>query len=309
MPDDDRRNRFPGRPRGAREPHASGPELPSLVVIYTAEPRLLGKRFLLDRSPIRAGRSPDNEIVLETVNHSRHHAHFELRDGAWFVVDDESSGGTYLNDEHIPREAKLTPGDRVRVGGTIFKLLAAENSDSLYHEEIYKLTVIDGLTGLHNRRYMNEQIERELIRARRHERPLSLLQIDVDSLARLNYDRTHAAGDEVIRGLAAIVKTLVDAPPAVIGRYGGDEILVLLANTPLPKATILAEKIRKAVEEKGVPFEDETLPITVSVGVADLRPKDRGPIELIRRAEEACDRSKAEGRNRVTAARDSTPPI
>ena len=138
-----------------------------MVVIYTKEPTLLGKRFVLDKSPVRIGRGSDNEIVLEGDSVSRRHAHFELRGGRWFAIDDKSTNGTYVNEHQVP-EAELRTNDRIKIGPTIFKYLSGADAEAKYHEEIYKMTIVDGLTQIHNKRYLYEALEREITRARRH---------------------------------------------------------------------------------------------------------------------------------------------
>ncbi|MGH7281371.1 MAG: FHA domain-containing protein, partial [Polyangiaceae bacterium] len=151
-----------------------------LVVIYTKEPSLLGKRFMLDTSPLRVGRGAENNIVLEGDSVSRRHAHFEQRSQTWFAVDDNSTNGTYVNDDQISREFGLTNGDRVKVGPTIFKYLSGQDVEAQYHEEIYRMTIIDGLTQAHVKRYLLEALEKEVIRARRHQRELSFMMFDID---------------------------------------------------------------------------------------------------------------------------------
>lgn len=166
-----------------------------VVVIYTKEPGLLGKRFVLDRNPIRIGRGADNYIVLDGDSVSRRHAHMERRSGKWFVVDDGSTNGTYLNEEQIAREAVLNNSDRLKVGPTILKFLSGADAEAKYHEEIYKMTIVDGLTQINNKRYLYEALEREVLRARRHERPLSIVMFDIDFFKRINDQYGHLAGD------------------------------------------------------------------------------------------------------------------
>ena len=127
-----------------------------LVVIYTKEPSLLGKRFVLEVSPMRIGRGAENHIVLEGDSVSRRHAHFEQRTASWFCVDDGSTNGSYVNDEQIQREQKLANGDRIKIGPTIFKYLSGHDVEAQYHEEIYRMTIIDGLTQAHVKRYLLE---------------------------------------------------------------------------------------------------------------------------------------------------------
>jgi len=134
-----------------------------IVVIYTKQPTLLGKRFPLENSPTRVGRGADNQIVLDGDSVSRRHAQFDRQGEGWFVSDVGSTNGTYCNDDQIQKETELKNGDRVKVGPTIFKFLSGADVEAQYHEEIYRLTIIDGLTQAYNARYLYEALEREII--------------------------------------------------------------------------------------------------------------------------------------------------
>jgi len=268
-----------------------------LVVIYTKEPGLLGKRFVLDRNPLRVGRGADNHIVLEGDSVSRRHAHFERRTTAWYVVDDGSTNGTYLNEEQIPREALLNNSDRIKVGPTILKFLSGADAEAKYHEEIYRMTIIDGLTQIHNKRYLYEALEREVIRARRHARDLSVLMFDIDYFKRINDQYGHLAGDYVLRELARVVQDRIRRDE-VFARYGGEEFAIVLPETPLEGAGALAENLRQRVAEHNFVFQSERIPVTISVGCA-LLTDDKTATDLIQRADEKLYEAKRSGRNRV----------
>ena len=271
-----------------------------VVVIYTKEPTLLGKRFVLDNSPFRVGRGADNHVVLDGDSVSRRHAHFEQRAGAWLVVDDGSTNGTYCNDEQISREAVLKNGDRVKVGPTIFKFLTGTDVEALYHEEIYRMTIIDGLTQIHNKRYLFEALEREIIRGRRHERDLAILMIDIDHFKRINDVHGHLAGDFVLKELARIVQSRIRRDE-VFARYGGEEFTIILPETSLEGAAALAEVLRQKVAEHLFVFQADSIRVTISVGATLLKEADRTASELIKRADERLYVAKNSGRNRVCA--------
>ncbi|MGE0321949.1 MAG: GGDEF domain-containing protein [Polyangiaceae bacterium] len=277
---------------------ADGPGNDCLVVIYSKEPTLLGKRFVLEHNPMRVGRGADNHIVLEGDSVSRRHCHFEKRGGRWIVVDDGSTNGTYLNEEQIVREAPLQNSDRIKVGPTILKYLSGADAEAKYHEEIYKMTIIDGLTQIHNKRYLYEALERELIRARRHERALSLSIFDIDYFKRINDQYGHLAGDHVLRELARLVQNRIRRDE-VFARYGGEEFVIVLPETPLDGASSLAENIRARVAEHRFVFQGERIPTTISIGCAQLEPGDQSANELIQRADEKLYEAKRGGRNRV----------
>ncbi len=269
-----------------------------LVVIYTSEPGLLGKRFVLDRSPLRVGRGTDNHIVLEGDSVSRRHAHFERRGNAWFVVDDGSTNGTYLNEEQIAHDAGLNNGDRIKVGPTILKFLSGLDAEAKYHEEIYRMTIVDGLTQIHNKRYLFEALEKELIRARRYERELSLAIFDIDFFKRINDQFGHLAGDHVLRELARVVQDRIRRDE-VFARYGGEEFVIVVPETGLTGARNLAENLRERVEKHVFIFQGERIPVTISIGCAQLSKDDRTGPDLIQRADEKLYEAKRAGRNRV----------
>jgi two-component system, cell cycle response regulator len=278
-------------------PPDDGPSNDCLVVIYTAEPGLLGKRFVLDRSPLRVGRGADNHIVLEGDSVSRRHAHFERRTNAWYAVDDGSTNGTYLNEEQIPHEALLSNGDRIKVGPSILKFLSGADAEAKYHEEIYRMTIVDGLTQIHNKRYLFEALEKELIRARRYERDLSVLMFDIDFFKRINDQYGHLAGDHVLRELARIVQDRIRRDE-VFARYGGEEFVIVLPETSLAGAVALAENLRTRVGSHAFAFQGEQIPVTISIGCALLQ-DDKAATDLIQRADEKLYQAKRSGRNRV----------
>jgi len=268
-----------------------------VVVIYASEPGLLGKRYVLEKSPLRIGRGGDNHIVLEGDSVSRRHAHFERRAGAWFIVDDGSTNGTFLNEEQVKGDATLTNGDRVKVGPSILKYLSGLDAEAKYHEEIYRMTIVDGLTQIHNKRYLFEALDKELIRARRYDRQLSLLIFDIDSFKNINDQYGHLAGDHVLRELARIVQERIRRDE-VFARYGGEEFVIVLPETPLAGGVALAENLRGRVETHTFSFQGERIPVTISVGCAMLA-EEKTAAELIQRADDKLYEAKRAGRNRV----------
>lgn len=269
-----------------------------LVVIYTTEKALLGKRFVLEESPVHIGRGPDNHIVLEGDSVSRRHAHLERRpDDTWHAVDDRSTNGTYVNEDQIPGEARLENGDRIKVGPTILKFLSGADAEAKYHEEIYRMTIIDGLTQIHNKRYLQEALERDVMRARRHDRDLCVLMFDIDHFKGINDRYGHLAGDHVLRELARIVQERT-RKDEVFARYGGEEFAIILPETNLEGARLLAETLRQRVADHLFVFQGEEIPVTISMGAAHLG-NDMSGTDLVKAADEKLYEAKRGGRNRV----------
>jgi diguanylate cyclase (GGDEF)-like protein len=270
-----------------------------LVIIYSKDSANLGKRFVLEpmAGGLTIGRGADNGIVLESDSVSRRHARFEQREGAWWVTDLRSTNGTYVNDEVIA-EHRLRRADHIKIGDTIFKYLAGSDVEALYHEEIYRMTIVDGLTQAHNKRFLFEQLDKEISRARRYQRPLALIMFDLDHFKRINDTYGHLAGDYVLRETAALVRGRIRRDE-IFARYGGEEFAVLLPETDLAGAVRVAEEIRKLVSEHSFTFERESIPVTVSLGAAQLDDGARTPEEFVDLADRKLYEAKRSGRNRV----------
>ncbi len=166
-----------------------------------------------------------------------------------------------------------------------------------------EMAVMDQLTGLHNRRYLDSRLSMLFDESALKARALSLLVLDVDRFKVVNDSWGHDAGDEVLREFADRIRACTRGID-LVARMGGEEIVVVLPDTALDAARAVAERIREKVE--GEPFQiqrgERAIAITVSIGVASRRAGDAGPIEMMKRADEAVYRAKAAGRNRVIVA-------
>ena len=191
-------------------------------------------------------------------------------------------------------------GDFVKVGGVIFKFIDGDNIEQLYYEEIYRMAIIDGLTQTYNKRYFLEFIDREMARCSRYARPLALVMFDIDFFKKVNDEHGHLAGDFVLKKLASSILAKNIRKEECFARYGGEEFAIVLPDTPADKGVILAEKIRLMVEETTYEFESNTIPVTISMGVAQML-KDDTMDTFIARADEKLFAGKQGGRNRVVS--------
>lgn len=271
-----------------------------LVHIYPTGP-WMGMRYPLIDKPIIIGRGDDCDIRVLDTSVSRRHARIERIKNDVFVLDMQSTNGSYVNDRtSLPGDPTLLrDGDYLRVGNCIFRFLASGNVEADYHEEIYRLTIVDALTQIANTRYFNEFLDREVLRTVRHGRPLSLVLIDIDRFKSINDQFGHLGGDFTLRELAACVKKVVRRED-LFARYGGEEFAIILIETGIKEATQAAERIRQLVEKHTFRFDDKVFNLTISAGVAEC-PLDgtATPRELIRRADENMYAAKRSGRNRV----------
>lgn len=164
----------------------------------------------------------------------------------------------------------------------------------------HALAFTDDLTGLHNRRYIQLALETQLVHARRMQQPLSLLIIDVDFFKRINDTYGHLCGDQVLRDLAACLRTNLRAGD-ITGRWGGEEFVLILPHTDAVVAGYLAERLRASVEKTRFVMNDKTIfPVTVSIGVHALnRVTSVNFKDILTTADKALYIAKNSGRNRV----------
>lgn len=168
--------------------------------------------------------------------------------------------------------------------------------------EIEMLSKTDALTGLWNRGYLEEMLDMEDKRARRYNHPLAILIIDLDHFKKVNDNFGHMAGDEVLRQASLRIKSRMRETDFV-GRYGGEEIVVILPETTLETATEIAETIRMAIAESPVLSEGHSIDVTASIGISELRKEHQDHQQVFSEADEALYASKAKGRNCVTVFR------
>src|ERR1700693_2791167 len=155
-----------------------------VVHIYPTGPGM-GARYSLTDTPMVIGRGNDCDIRINDHSVSRRHARIQPGADGYYAVDLQSTNGTCVND--VPASiCKLKDGDYLRVGNCIYRYLAGGNIEAEYHEEIYRLTILDGLTQIHNQRYLTEFLEREVVRSQRHARPLAVLMFDIDKFKSIN---------------------------------------------------------------------------------------------------------------------------
>ncbi|KFA92855.1 GGDEF domain-containing protein [Archangium violaceum] len=258
----------------------------------------LGKKYALQETEFTIGREEGNHIVVDLDNVSRRHAMIIRKQGRMLVKDLGSTNGTYLNDQEVTQETVLRSGDLIKVGGSIFKFLTGDNVELQYHETIYTLTIVDGLTGVNNKRYFLEYLEREMGRCHRYGRPLTLMMFDIDFFKKINDVHGHLAGDYVLRELSQTIKRMVRKEQC-FARYGGEEFALVVPEDGLEKARIFAEKIRQTIEKKQFVFENQEIPVTLSLGVADMTPDMVEPLQFIKVADANLYKAKKTGRNRV----------
>jgi diguanylate cyclase (GGDEF)-like protein len=268
-----------------------------LVRIYPPGPEL-GKSYPVLRGTYIIGRGEDCSIPAYHPSASRRHACIEQSDDGYYVADLHSTNGTFVNDEPV-KLGKLQDGDYLRIGQCIYRFLASDNVEARYHEELYRLIIIDALTEIPNRRYLIEYLERELARATRHHRPVSLALLDLDRFSAINERLGHLGGDFILRELAACIGTAI-RKEELFARSGGEEFVLVLPEADLTQAMQAVERIRHLVAHHPFQYESVRCQVTVSIGVVSTAGEETMmPEEFLRRADAHLYRAKHEGRNRV----------
>jgi diguanylate cyclase (GGDEF)-like protein len=168
-------------------------------------------------------------------------------------------------------------------------------------DNLHAIATTDGLTGLLSRRRLLELAERDLARAQRYERPLSVLALDLDHFKQINDRYGHAAGDAVLIAVADALRAQTRQHD-LVGRIGGEELAVILPETGLEAAERLAQRVRMHIAELRPSTDGATVRVTVSLGVAQALPDDTTIHDALKRADRALYRAKEHGRDRVVAA-------
>jgi diguanylate cyclase (GGDEF)-like protein len=181
--------------------------------------------------------------------------------------------------------------------------LQRENLDLIVkNRRLSEASTRDSLTGLYNRWFVLEKIDSEINRALRHGAPMSLLMLDIDHFKRINDTWGHPAGDQVLQSIGRLLREscrVYDVP----GRYGGEEFCIVLPETKPVNTTVVAERIRRRLEETALACGDGSVVVTASMGIAGMEQDSQGdvlsPAALIERADRALYAAKSRGRNRV----------
>ncbi|MBI5499847.1 MAG: GGDEF domain-containing protein [Deltaproteobacteria bacterium] len=272
------------------------------TVIVLAGP-IMGARIALTGAPTVFGRASGCDVTVPDEGVSQRHMEIVWGpDGDFELRDLGSLNGTLVNGERVGPEARpLCAGDRILIGHTPMRFMhyTAAEDDLLNDLELRALQ--DPLTGLFNRRYLEQRLDQEVTFAARHGSMLSLLLIDVDHFKAVNDGYGHPVGDHLLLELGSYLRGCVRTED-VVARHGGEEFSIILRQIDAEGARTLAERLRSGVEAFPFVHAGNRIPVTISIGIVTVRGrKGLKRTELLEAADKQLYVSKESGRNRVSA--------
>ncbi len=224
-----------------------------------------------------------------------------------------------VNIEFMHQDCTFIPVENILTKQTYICITISDMTDAVasqiklseisdINKTLEQISIHDGLTTLYNRAYVENQISLEFSKARRYGNVFSLIFFDIDKFKRVNDTYGHLAGDQVLKNVSDVISgQLRDSD--VLGRYGGEEFLILASETDGDGAIILAERLRAAVEETCSRFEEEEIGVTISLGVVEYKAGMKNHLQMIHEADIALYHSKTHGRNAVSRYREDNCEI
>ncbi len=284
-----------------------------LPVLMLYEGDEIKQRYLLDKKELTMGRDLTCEIVLLDTKSSRRHAKVSYKNfddaGATpkvEVTDLGSTNGTFVNGEQI-KTHELRDRDKIFIGSTVIGFFVRDESTLKAEQKLIELASTDQLTELRNRASFDLEIEKEFDRARRYERPMSLIMFDLDHFKVVNDTYGHQAGDQVLREIGKLVTKNARAND-IAARYGGEEFAIILPETNLENAVVIAQRLRRAIMEHTFNAHAKGITVTASIGVTSVDKESPSSDDMIHLADQALYAAKRGGRNQVwTCGSDGAP--
>jgi two-component system cell cycle response regulator len=261
-----------------------------------------GRVLSLSLGPsVTIGRSTKATHRIEEPSVSNIHARIIRAEPNYILADEQATNGTFVNGERLTEPAHLKDGDRVQLGPVLvlrFTLVSEAEERSL--KMVYESAHRDGLTGVFNRKHIEERLDAEIAYADRHGKALSVVMLDLDHFKKINDEHGHQAGDETLRAVGAIMQR-GSRVEDIVGRYGGEEFVIVVRDTSGTAAAVVAERVRSQIAQAKIEHGGQALSVTASAGVASLaccgEKKNRETI--IRIADDRLYQAKLKGRNRV----------
>jgi diguanylate cyclase (GGDEF)-like protein len=274
-----------------------------LAVLIVLRGAQVGRRYLLNEDCLVLGRSAERADLIVPGDPKISGGHCRIArtgpDDGWSLFDLSSTNGTIVGDRQVA-SAVLADGDRIQIGGTILKFCFHDAIEDDFHRQVDHLMNIDDLTGLPVQRVFRQRFQDALRDRAGTARPMAVFMMDLDGLKRINDQNGHHVGAASIAEIGRRLGALVGALGGVVSRFGGDEFSAFVPDLDRAATTELGERLRAAVGGEPVRVGEIAVQPTISIGAANCPDDGESAEGLMRRADAALYRAKAEGRDRVS---------
>ncbi len=281
---------------------AQAGQAPPSVVMLVGPASSVGRQWPLENTDLILGRAASCYICVDDRSMSKSHAKVLVAGGDVSIMDLESTNKTIVNGRPVKAltPVKLKNNDQIKCGNVIFKFLERGNIETVSTAQAFDRALTDALTGLANRGALNAKGPESFNRSSLLGLALNFIIFDIDHFKKVNDTYGHPAGDYVLKEISSVIRARLIRENDFVARAGGEEFCLVLLGAPLNTTVEVAERLRHTVETHSFIFEGNTIPITISCGVASRQESDTGWEMIYKRADEALYLSKNGGRNKVT---------
>lgn len=285
---------------------AEATKSPPTIMMLEGPAGYVGKQWPIEKSELIIGRSMTSQVFVDDKSVSRSHTKIIMKDNDVYVMDLESSNKTVVNDEAIPpmTTVKIKDNDTIKTGNVLFKFRERGSLEAHAMAGLQEKSERDPLTSAYNKGALAQRGQESFKRAKLLKVPISIAVFDIDHFKQINDNPQlgHPGGDFVLKEMVKVISTKLIRADDFLARYGGEEFVVILFGSNLTQAAEIGERLRQTIESHAFVYNGNTVPVTISVGVAAKQPEMSTWEELFNVADQAMYQSKRGGRNRVTSA-------
>ncbi len=277
-------------------------QAPPCFILLMGPVQQVGKQWPIEKSGVILGRSAETYVYIDDRSVSKKHAEITIDGKDIFIIDLESTNGTEVGGVRLKAgvKQKLTNNDQVKVGNVILKYLEQGNLESYTTRKTFDKTQVDPLTQIFNKGALVAQGHESVKKAKLIDVPLGVIVFDLDNFKSVNDTYGHPAGDYVLKELSDVILKKLIRSEDFFARFGGEEFCLILLGSPLKKSIEVAERIRTTIEGHSFKWKGTKLPVTISIGVANLDASMETWEQVFEKADQAAYLSKKNGKNRVS---------
>lgn len=272
---------------------------PPAIILLVGKPELIGKQWILGGEIEILGRSSSSSIIVHDSSISKSHLKFQITsDHLVSVIDLQSTNGLIINSHKQPalKPIALKNNDQIKLGNLVFKFLEKGNLETISSSQLYQKSLIDPLTNISNKRAFESNITSRMLL----KNTFSLIIFDIDHFKNFNNKHGHLCGDFILTEMSKVISSTLIRDEDFLARYGGEEFCLIVPQK-ISLATDISERLRKSIDSYNFNFQGKELHVSISLGVTERRISDDMWTDIFDRADKALYKSKAKGRNLVTA--------